>query len=97
MKFGITTYDGQFPAEKLILFQQLLSKHGGRFTQNPHIWKSLADNKEYVSLNYGFDDVHAHNKFNRELLDCMADVTEIRTDQWYRKVWRRIKYNLGIK
>ena len=94
MKFGITTYDGQFPTEKLLLLQQLLSKHGGRFTQNPRIWKSFYENKEYATVSYGFDDVHACNRFNQELLDCMTDVTEIRTDQWYRKLWRRIKFSL---
>ena len=96
MKFGITSYDGNFPAEKLLLFQRLLGKYWGRWVKNPSIWKSFADNKEYASVEYGFDDVHRYNEFQQEFLRLTTDVKEIRSDQWYRKLWRRIKLNLGI-
>lgn len=68
-------------------FHTLLSEFGGYYQSNPVIFS------DSVSVHYGFVDIEQYNKFCKAWRMCTEDVVEVRKDQWWRILLRKLGFN----
>lgn len=80
----------KIPLRKFDQFHDILKSCGGRYINNPFIIN------KFVFVYYEYQDVHNINKHNTYWCRVTEDVSEIRKDQWWRKLVRRFfKYQKG--
>ena len=80
----ITTNHQPIPKDKLYQFQDILKAKGGRFLSNPY------EEKDCYRVSYYYDDVGDANSQSKAWNRVTQQITEKRSDQWYRILIRRI-------
>lgn len=77
------------PKNKMKIFHEILCSTGGRYTSNPR------DCGDVFRVDYSPGDYKAHCE---AWLRVTTQVKEVRKDQWFRRVLRRLRLNLaGLK
>lgn len=72
----------RIPSRKLWQFHEIMCATGGRYNRNP-LW--ISDDTVEVCFQPG-----DYMKMQQALDRVMVDITEIRKDQWWRKILRRV-------
>lgn len=72
--------------DKFGVFHSLICEFGGTYTCNPII------SSDDVIVYYEFSDVSKYNEFLQAWFSQTQDVVEIRKDQWWRVLLRRLGF-----
>jgi hypothetical protein len=86
MNSGITVRNERVPAGKLVAFQEILRFTGGYFLANPRPLNADTYLVDYEPGNYRAQT----EAWNR----CMTPIREVRKDQRWRRLLRRIGINV---
>lgn len=79
------------PNKKFRQFHEILCNNNGRYIFPPlELWGTW-------QIRYGFDENKDYNNFNRQYHLVTTPVQEIRKDQKWRKLFRRIKLFFKIR
>lgn len=70
--------------EKLGQFKEVFNQHSGFYLRNPIISELGGE------FSFQFDDINDYNAFNREWDRLNTQIKEIRSDQPWKKVLRRV-------
>jgi hypothetical protein len=71
----------KIPTEKFAQFHEILCATGGRYIRTPEA------NHGVITVDYEAGDYAQHNELWRRIT---TPITEVRKDQWWRVVFRRI-------
>ena len=85
---SIRITNSPIPDGRLTLFDQILKDCGGRYLSNPI---DAPDQWGRYRVIYEYDNSTKANEHARRWNQLTTDVREMRTDQWWRKLIRRIK------
>ena len=72
------------PANKLGQFHEVLCACGGRYRGNP---RDCTKHEGVYRVDYSYDPTTG---FDARLRRCIEDVREVRRDQWWRRLLRRL-------